>query len=345
MIKKIPLLSEYRFLVNKSFLQDFFLKNNFFKAEKIKIQKIKESSVMMDNALKIFISYQISLNHKEKKSLHAIHRFRGSSLKEFQILNYLWQYPFPEDHFLLPKPLFYFKKEKVLLYEDVPGKPFSGLPKKKILVLLKNIIPSLVDSLIALQKTKPPAETYSLKKDEIKTKEFEKEFLKFLPLHRSLIKKNVSEIFEKKKFYLSKDIPSFFTHSDLTFGNLIWQKNTNSLGLIDFSESCYYDPLADAGTFLGQLDYLDFLFEKKERLLKTLQKKFSKKYINSLKKEFGSKGKSFLDEWQKRLSLHRAWGNLQNAIFVLAAQQKIQNPKGCLWFLKLSNNLLNNEKK
>ena len=372
MIKKVPLPKKYHFLVNKKFISKFFEKKKFFQKE-IKIEKINPNSVEMAGVLKIFINYLISLD-MEKKTLQAIYRFGGSKSQEFQVLRYLSDYKFKNSHFLIPRPLFYFKKEKVLLYENVPGIPLSDLPVKKTLSLLKNKISLFVNSLVSLQKTNPPAPKYNFKKDEIKAKKFEIEFLKFLPESRDLIKKTILEIFEKKKFYLTKNIPPFFTHNDLTLGNLIWQKDynpptthKNSLGLIDFSESCYQDPLTDLGTFLAQLDYLDFRLGGKvlprsreislRGLVKNLQKEYIKKYITSLKKDYyppttlpaegwapDIKNKLLLNGWGKRLSLYRAWGNLQNAIFVLAAQEKIQNPRGCLWFLKVTDNLLRYEK-
>lgn len=339
MIKKVPLPKKYQFLVNKKFLSKFFEKKKpptLQGGGKIKIEKIRLNSIEMTGSLKIFIRYLISLN-REKKSLQAIHRFGGSHDQEFQVLRYLSNYKFKNSHFLIPRPLFYFKKEKVLLYEDVSGRPLSDLSVKKTFCLLKNKISLLVNSLVSLQKTNPPAPKYNLKRDEIKAKKFEIEFFKFLPESRDLIKKTISEIFKRKKFYLTKNTPPFFTHNDLTLGNLIWQKN--SFGLIDFSESCYYDPLTDLGTFLAQLDYLDFRLGKKV-LVKNLQKEYIKEYITSLKKGDIFKNKLFLDGWGKRLSLYQAWGNLQNAIFVLGAEERVQNPQGCLWFLKLSNDLL-----
>lgn len=329
MIEKIKLPKEYEFLTDKYFLSDFFKKNDFFSGNEVKIKEIKENSIVMDKMLKIFINYKILVNAREKE-VYAIRRFGGTKIEEFKILKYFLE-DFPQNNFLLPKPFFYFKKEKFLLYEGVDGKSLKFFKEDNCLLLLKNKISSLVNLVTAIQKSRPPAKKYNIRNDYIKAKKFEKEFLKFLPSSKKIIKETISQIFKEKEFYYK--IPFSFIHNDLTLGNIIWEKSSDSFGLIDFSQSCYYDPLADVGTFLAQLDYLNFL-TKKEQFIKGLQAEFVKKYFNLSQKDFSS----------KRLFLHRAWANLQNAIFILGAQSKKQNLQGCLWFLKLANNLLNNAK-
>lgn len=341
MIKKIKIPKKYRFFIDKAAVERFLAKNKFFGAGDIEIKEITEDSILMDNVSKVFIRYRISLDKKEDKFLHLLHRFGGTDIIEFKILEYLQNSGYL-GFFLLPRPLFYFKKEKFILYEDVSGEPIYILPKEEILSLLEKRTDLLAGFLISLHKTKPPAKKYNIKNDEIEAKKFEKEFLKFLPRFKNLIKETVSGILKGKRFYL-KNIPSsFFIHNDFTFGNLIWQREKDTFGLIDFSESCYYDPLADVGIFLAQMDYLNFLTGK-EKLIEKIQEKFTRKYVDLFKKKFPIETGEFLKDYQKRLFLHRAWGDLQNAVFVLAAQEKKQNLEGCLWFIKKANNLLEDE--
>ena len=322
MIKKIPLPNKYHFLINKKFLLNFFKK--IFLGKKVKIEKIKINSIEMSGSLKIFLQYFLTIG-REKKFFHAIYRFSGTQEKEFQILKYLFNFNFP-----VPQPLFYFKKEKVLFYEDLLGVPLSEIKKEKILKILKEIIPSLVSSLFFLHKVKPPVPKYDLKEDFQKFKIFEKEFKKFLPEEKNLIEKLIFKVFKEKKFYLKKIGFPNFLHNDLTFGNIILLKN-KKIGFIDFSRSCFYDPISDVSTFLSQLDYLLFLMPKRNKEISKIQGEFVNSYLK-LAKGYLPPSKDI----GERLSLFRAYGNLKNAIFILGAEERFQNPKGCLWFLRMA---------
>jgi len=328
MIKKAVLPKNYLFLKNRNFLEKFF--SNFY--SKPEVLKIKISSIKMSGNLKIFGEYKIKERNKIKK-VFAIHRFLGTKIEEFEILKYLFNFKFREPKFLIPRSLFYFKKEKIIFYEALEGAPLSEIKGELLLKILKSKTKALSLALTQLQKTKPKAKIYDLEDDLRKFKVFENVLKKYFKkkVERDLIEELFSKLITKSRCYFENLKNFSFCHNDLTFGNLIYQKG--KIGLIDFSESCFSDPLTDVGTFLAQLDYLLYLFPNKIKEIRKLRKEFKDSYLKLARKELKK-------EAGERIAVYRSWANLKNAIFVLGAEERFQNREACLWFLKLSQKIL-----
>lgn len=322
MIKKVALPQKYSFLKDKDFLEKFFSK--FY--SKPKIFDLKISSIEMSGNLKIFGEYKIKERNKIRKNF-AIYRFSGTKIEEFEILKYLFNFKFREPRFLIPKPLFYFKKEKVIFYEALEGVSLSEIKGERLLKILKSKIKDISSALIQLQKTKPPAKTYKLENDLKKFKIFKNVLEKYFKkkAERDLIRKLFFKATTKRKHYF-KNLKNFsFCHNDFTFGNLIYQNG--KIGLIDFSSSCFSDPLFDLGKFLSQLDYLLYLMPEKEKEIFAIAKSFKNNY-------FKNQPFSKEEEFEEKISFYRAWANIESAIFVLGAEEEKQNKIGCYWFLK-----------
>lgn len=326
MIKNVALPKNCSFLKNKDFLKDFF--SQFY--SKPTILGFKISSIKMAGELKIFGEYKIREKNKVRKVL-AIYRFSGTKKEEFEILKHLFYFKFTDPKFLIPKPIFYFEKEKLIFYEALKGVPFSEIKPEILLKILKEKSKDIALSLIKIQKTKPPAKVYNLEDDLKKFEIFEKVFNKHFrkKSERELIKALFS-ILRKERIYYFKNLKNFsFCHNDFTFGNLIYQRG--KIGLIDFSSSCFSDPIFDLGKFLGQLDYLLYLDQKKEKEILEIERLFLGSY-------FG--GEKFSKEFQEKIFLYRAWTNIENSIFVLGAEEKKQNKEGSFWFLQQAKEYL-----
>lgn len=330
MIKKIGLPKKYSFLKNKKFLENKF--SEFYLSPKITSLTI--SSIKMSGDLKIVGEYKIKEKSKIKK-IFAIYRFSGTKLEEFETLKYLFNFQFKEPKFLFQRPLFYFKK--IIFYESLEGTPFFAIKPEILLKILKSKIKDIAIALAQIQKVKPPAKNYNLKKDLNKLKVFKNVLNKYFKEknEKILIKEIFSALISKKTYYCKNLKTPLFCHNDLTFGNLIYQEG--KIGLIDFSESCFSDPLFDVGKFLGQLDYIFYLNKKFERDVFEIGKNF----INAYFKNKTNLQKNF----QERVSVYRAFANIENSIFVLGAEEKIQNKQGSLWFLKQAKKCLKNYEK
>ncbi|MDI6591615.1 MAG: phosphotransferase [Patescibacteria group bacterium] len=329
MIKKIVLPPKYSILKNRGFLENFFSK--FY--SKPKILNLKVSSIEMSGNLKIFGEYKIKEKNKIKK-IFAIRRFSGTKKEEFEILKYLFNFKFKEPKFLIPKPLFYFRKEKIIIYEALEGVSLSEIKGRYLLKILKSKIKDISAILIQLKETKPPAKIYNLEADLKKFEIFENVLNKYFKekAERGLIKELFSKAIEKRIYYF-KNLRNFsFCHNDFTFGNLIYQKG--KIGLIDFSSSCFSDHLFDLGKFLGQLDYILYLNKGFEKEIFGIEEVFKDIYLKNQP--------SLREEFEEKVSLYRAWADIENSIFILGAQEKKQNKEGSFWFLERAQKLLKN---
>ncbi len=342
MIKKVPVPRQFAFTIQKNTMRDFFTRHraNFFpKSKEINLKEITYSSIKLGGSFKLFIKYETELTRdngaKNKHAVYAIHRFGGASKNEFRILHYLWHHGWSEGKLAVQRPLHFFLNEKIIMYEELPGIPLiqflSKLNQKKI----SQLFLSIAELMTKLHSTPLPFSIkHSFQKEHQKARSFTKEFHLFFP-HRktelSLIEKN---IFYLKKQFIKKYSGSFcLTHNDFTLGNILWRNGVEKLGLIDFSESCIYDPLIDLGTLFAQLDYLYLNQTLPHSFVDSLKRSFIQKYARGGKK---------IMQLAERLNLYQAWGAHQNAIFTLAPAEKKHNK---VLAEKLINKALNYLKK
>jgi len=330
MIKKISLPPKYYFLKDKNFLEKRF--SEFY--VKPKITNLKISSIKMSGNLKIVGEYKIKEKNKIKK-IFAIYRFSGAKLEEFKILKYLFNFEFKEPKFLTPRPLFYFKE--VIFYESLEGTPFFAIKPDNLLKILKSKIEDIIIALIQFHKIKPPAKNYNITQDLKKLEIFKSVLRKYFKNESEIgLIEEVFSIVTKKRINLFQNLKKFcFCHNDFTFGNLIYQKG--KIGLIDFSESCFSDPLFDLGKFLGQLDYLIYLNRKLEREVFEIEEILKNNYFKN-QTLFSEK------EFKERICVYRAFADIENSIFILGAEEKQQNKEGSFWFLQRAKQYLETNK-
>lgn len=308
-------------------MQAFFSKRraSFFpNCKKVELEKIEHSAIRLGGVLKIFIKYLIRLqfaNKREQRLLYGIRRFGGTSRNEFLILLYLWNSGASVKNLLINRPLCFFIKESVILYEELRGCPLykkiEKLPFQKILPFIEPVA-ELAAQLHAKGKKAPFNIGNSFQKEKKKAALFLKEFSRFYPNRKEEIKDLLEKIFFLKNRIIRLHGRSFsLIHNDLTLGNIVFQKETKRLGLIDFSESCTYDPIIDVGIFLSQIDYLGYIKNARPADIQNFKLLFIRKYA----RKSGIKQMMI----KRRVNAYQAWGAIQNAIFTLAPAEKKHN--------------------
>jgi len=330
MLKRVSIPKQYAFFVSKKAMQKIFTENRdifFPNSKNVSIEQITFSSIRLGGALKIFIRYVVAVQtarKKEKRILYGIHRFRGASRSEYDILQYFWKNTSKRGGILsfpMNRPIHFFPKQKLILYEELAGKTLGeslrSIPAKKILSFLLPVA-DLIARLHALGRRAPFVIRHTLVKERVKADAFFKEFQIFFPDQSKEIRALLNTIFYFKKQFIRKFGKSFILiHNDMTLGNVVVQKKTKRLGLIDFSESCTYDPLIDIGTFLSQVDYLGY----EKNIHPTDVQKFKQLFIKKYMQRDGKEQKNVTE----RLNTYQAWGAVQNAIFTLAPAEKKHN--------------------
>ncbi|TAN56987.1 hypothetical protein EPN15_05640 [Patescibacteria group bacterium] len=325
MIKEVPVPRQFAFTIQENAMQNFFARRraNFFPASKeIALEKIIYSSIKLGKSFKLFIKYEILLTRdngtKNQHAVYAIHRFGGASKNEFRILHYLWHHGWSGGKLAVQRPLYFFSNEKTIMYEGLSGVPLiQSLPKlnqKKISLIFS----SIAEMTRKLHSMSVPFHIKnSFQKELQKAKAFTKDFLVFFPHRKTELSFIKRKVFSLKEQFIKKYSDSFcLTHNDFTLGNILWRNETQKLGLIDFSESCIYDPLIDLGTLFAQLDYLHLNQTLPHSFVDSLKRSFIQKYTRGGRK---------IMQLAERLNLYQAWGAFQNAIFTLAPAEKKHN--------------------
>ena len=342
MLKKIPIPKRYTFFASEKAMQKIFSekRDNFFPNSRgIFIEKIDCSSLRLGGVLKIFIKYLVRIqyaNKTEQRLLYGIRRFNGTSYSEFLILQYLWKNSISAKNLLINRPLCFFSQYKLILYEELVGDPLNEkikqLPPRKTLRFLEPVA-----SLIALLHAKGGGAPFkvqnSLQKEKKKAALFLKDFVDFYPSRGKEIKHLIERIFFLKSRIIRRHKKTFaLIHNDLTLGNIVFQEKTKKLGVIDFSESCTYDPFIDVGTFLSQVDYLGHAKNIHPADIREFKQSFIKRYL----RQSGKKQKTV----NERLNTYQAWGAIQNAIFTLAPAEKNHNTVLAEKFIKDARNYI-----
>ena len=327
MLKRVSIPKRYAFFASGKAMQKILSekRDNFFpNSRDVFIKKIDCSSLRLGGVLKIFIKYLVGVqyaNKTEQRLLYGIRRFNGTSHSEFLILRYLWKNSISSKNLLINRPLYFFSQYKIILYEELAGDPLNEeikqLSPQKTLRFLEPVA-NLIALLHAKGEGAPFKVQNSFQKEKKKAALFLKDFVDFYPNRGKEIKHLIEKVFFLKNRIIRRHNKTFtLIHNDLTLGNIVFQEKTKKLGVIDFSESCTYDPFIDVGTFLSQVDYLGHTKNIHPADIREFKQLFTKRYL----RQSGEKQKTI----NERLNTYQAWGAIQNAIFALAPAEKNHN--------------------
>jgi thiamine kinase-like enzyme len=290
------------------------------KITKIEIQTHK-NLIGSKSFYHIVARYSIYFTKTENEPIHI---FCNANSKEprkgaFEALQYIWNQKFNKGALHCPKPLFFSNRLKAMFYYEMPGdknlfelisqgkcsfkeitdyvkltanwlKRLHHLPTKKA----KNFNPiqSKIETII-------PGPEYFLAKIAQKHKDY--------PQLKVKIEKLFKEINNLEKKYLP-EVKKVIIHGDCHPENVIIAPyGKNSIGIIDYTDTCLGDFTRDIGNFLQQLGWMsrEYLPEDK---IKQLKRAFLRTYF----------GKRKLNQNLKnRLLLYQAWTALRSAIFFL----------------------------
>lgn len=273
----------------------FFPKNKIIK---IKTKSQKPGLSVIRPGVKFFKYQVFFLKNAEiiEKELYL----KKAKTKEYRTLKQL-----KGSKIVVPKPLFYFPKKEMLLYEGIKGEKIEKIIEKRKfnLKMLKEIAKSLNE---IHQLKLRGIEKNSMSKMIKKVKGIFLAFARHLPTELEKVKKILNQILFRRKRFL-KDFPKKFTHGDFTPANLTLTKE-KKIGVIDFSNAILDDCLFDVSNFLSQLNACKMRYKIPEKQKTVWQNKF-REYFLALSKE-----KRMTKE---RIDLYQAWNEIHNAsIFI-----------------------------
>jgi len=274
-----------RYLIEKAedpvFIEKFFKKNFkiYFpdvKKEKIKKIEIEKKSPIWakDTSLlryKIFFDSQLKIVRGSAKKTH-------SKKKIFFLMNYLYWHGFNKGSYRIPKPLDYFEKANLLLYEEVEGETFASMLAQNKLKKIEQNVKRIAQWLAKLHTTKIKGVLFE-KALFLGKRKYQKMFSDIENLMPSLKKDLkfsidldlVQQAWRKKEYFA-------LIHNDFYPGNIIIQ-DSKIFG-IDFDRAGIGPFLMDLATFYGCFDFPKEIWQigltKSER--KKIQNLFLKVY-------------------------------------------------------------------
>jgi thiamine kinase-like enzyme len=269
-------------LLDENYMKKFFqnhLREFFPRAEKILYFATHKIHALSNKSFLIYYDFDLLYKHNFVKSEIV----RGNRVKKetYLLMCYLWREFLKKNQYAIPKPLYYFEKINFILYKEFRGEILRDYAANK--EVLKKTFPSVGKRLAQLHIFKPPKidffpidhEAEFLEKIYQKINDYAPDQKKS---YRELIDKLLvleQAIYQPKNFVIN--------HNDFQASNIIYDKRSQNIGLIDFAFSNLYTPANDVGTFLAHLVVmLNPYFNQKEIIF--FQKLFLENYLKYLPK-------------------------------------------------------------
>ena len=269
------------------------------------------------------VHYDIAYRHgleRRELDIYAGAHSSGLRRRTYEFLVYLWRQGFNAGEFLTPKPLFYHQPLQAMFYLEISGPNLLGLIEQSAPLKSSLILAGLgLAKIHKLPRPKNPKlnvyhfNARSLDPTDIitLTKTWQPRLAKTFTDWQSKLIRGHAKL---------PPAPPVVSHGDFHPENVI-AINNETIGLIDFSESCLADPAYDAGSFLQQLRFMTN-GRYPDATVSLWQKLFLKNYLDGLGIKKLSLG------WRQRLFWHQAWTALRSAIFY--AKLRDQNRINCL---------------
>lgn len=341
--KKIFNNFDYKLGVDKKFITNFFQKKmSEFYPEVKSVIKVSTKVSSRYGGQTVLIKYTIdTINIDGKKNKHYIY---GKFYKEWPLsynyyyLDLLYSNGFAGPNYFCQRPLFYFEKINLLLYEQLDGVFLfemmeQGISKKE---LRNKIIASvkLLKKMHSTKLTRPKKELVGGISRSYTWINVIKVFYKYYPKREGIVDNMFQAYYSLKQKYSKKSYKTII-HNDFTQYNVIFKDNNP--GIIDMNNAYLGDPAVDVASFIVQLLYgvlsLDKRFSVKE--IKSLKNLIINTYTTDREK----------DDFFKRVEVFSVKYILNNMAHVLrfgdlkTKKAKIENVE---YYLKLADDILYN---
>lgn len=284
-----------KILVNKKYMTAFFksrLTNFFPRAKKIISLEIQHLRALAKSSY--LIIYKLNLLLKNNRKERITLRGNKSSIKVYQIMGHFNKIS------VCPKPLYYFQDLNFLLYQEFSGQVLRDFERKE--KILFSCIPKIANCLAKIHSFSP----FSIPRQTLGAEE---EYLKQLKTRISknapFLKKQALKMLDKIEFYEKNffDGKKFtLTHGDFQPSNIIYNLKRKKVGIIDFHDSCLFNPTSDVADFLVHLATMLNPYHSPKKIvnLKTL---FLKEYLKKVRQEIALTVIRELELYQARAAL------------------------------------------
>ncbi|OIP76305.1 MAG: hypothetical protein AUK09_02460 [Parcubacteria group bacterium CG2_30_36_38] len=285
--KRIP-FKKIKKLLDPDFINKFFNKRyrRYYKEAKgcrfLGIKKIKRfaggKSISASYFLKLKIGKEEKIKIIDGRARQRLFTDENNPQRHYLVLKHLYTKNFSRE---VPRPLDYQKPYNLLLYEEVEGEALQQKLMRGEISFVLSFIPKIVFWLRKLHRENllkgrlaalEGSNRILLRDKKVEAKEMRHALFltkKFYPQGTLSVKKVVEKLNKlrrkKKNWFLEKENYAL-CHYDVHFGNFL--TSDRQLKVIDFSDACFYDPLADLACFLVQTEsMLEYYQRKKAKII------------------------------------------------------------------------------
>lgn len=243
-----------------------------------------------DRSFKLRYTLFLRLKSGQSKTI----RLRGSSERQDQtrrqayvIMKYLWRHGFDHGSWQIARPVTFYQRWRLLLYEEAAGVPLTKTLRRGYQLGLRSM-DDAAEWLYQLHRHSP--RTVPLVYSRIGRKQYWRNALALLVPERSqasaALRRNIHRVmaFEDR---LSSARYRVLVHHDFHPANIL--RAASGLRVVDFTESRLSHPLVDVATFVTQLELLlaktipaDHLAGWQERFLETYRRRTKVNYTSPL---------------------------------------------------------------
>jgi|GEM_PF-6478553 len=223
------------------------------------------------------------VNIIQKNGLEVDIKLRGNrtSIQTYKVWRYLWQ-TFGVAHYTVPKPIYFFPEANFVLYAKFLGRTLRDFPQvgRERELHFKCVVALSAKKIAALhgmharylhQRTKAE-EHASLRKLARKVREVRTRDARRLERAMETLEELMDAyVLNSRQFWT-------YVHGDFQPSNVIYNRNTQNVGIIDFATFQYFHPAHDIANFMLQLEMLLTSYAE-ELLPKNYPKKFLYSYL------------------------------------------------------------------
>lgn len=261
-----------------------------------------------------FITEFIGDQGNETISIFCTAHHNEPRIKVFKNLSFLWKYGFADNHFSIPKPLYFSKTFNATFYQGVAGQNLYYYIKKNDRDTINRVVGQTAGWLAKLHSTDTSSFPHDQTDGAIKLvvptldiilKRLESDY----PQYHETFKKIYTILYKKEEDFFAQNNKLSLVHGDAHPENIIIISNDN-IAMIDFVDLSQTDFARDLGCFLQQLNYMV--------MKKINDQNYSDFLRNKFLEEYSAKTKVKIDENLKdRIQTYYLWTQMRTAVFFL----------------------------
>lgn len=275
-------LNNLDMLLDEVYMKKIFQRNlnDFFpRAKKILYFSAKKINALSSKSFLVCYDFDLMYENNLVKSEIV----RGNRVKKdtYLLMTYLWRQFLKKNQYAIPKPLYYFDRTEFILYKEFRGEILRDYDYDG--QTLEITFPLVAKRLAQLHTFKLPKIGYFPINNEADFLEHVyKKINDYAPAYKKSYRQIINDLLTMENaVYQPKNF--VINHDDFQASNIIYDKRSKNIGIIDFAFSSLYTPANDVGTFLAHLvTMLNPHFNKKEIIF--FQKLFLENYLKYVPK-------------------------------------------------------------